>query len=513
MNSLPAEMTPEMQQALMENAKMLAKSLSDGTLDGMLGKQADDGSYTDGNGMEIDSPEFWLSFYRNLFVYYSSNEGARATAKLCLQADRAGFVSQNNMVRWWGLIIEMNDENPKLAAYKNRMREFAALAGKYVTSSAEHFSAYSRLLILMGVRLNRNYNTEEEAASLMRIVCEFYESDANAAIKKEVMEYKGDMYLPFYAFHRWMTWLNDFMPYSSLTQVYYPNWGGLAKNTGAFNTRPTVMFQHRRLCAICGVQYDINKFIASAGEDYFSKNDDGQQMMLIYKQIEGRLRQPQSKNAAIAIRRAAQGDTSPGMIYTKQIMFFYHAYEEVKMNPNSSWKNVLENPQQLGELQMASRFLGAAIYARTSLYTWLGIQASGVGTAEGWIGFMNWMMFSFSLPKYAAMKQYLVNKSQNDSSPNQIASNLDFWQQLLNGFAQGNGGFHRIGSPLADMTPVGILSGFAAHAGDENLQKKLVEFRKFFEMPDADPNADTEAWYANMRERYETFKTARLSNM
>ena len=104
------------------------------------------------------------------------------------------------MVRWWGLIIEMNDENPKLAAYKNRMREFAALAGKYVTSSAEHFSAYSRLLILMGVRLNRNYNTEEEAASLMRIVCEFYESDANAAIKKEVMEYKGDMYLPFYAF-------------------------------------------------------------------------------------------------------------------------------------------------------------------------------------------------------------------------------------------------------------------------------------------------------------------------
>ena len=92
MNSLPAEMTPEMQQALMENAKMLAKSLSDGTLDGMLGKQADDGSYTDGNGMEIDSPEFWLSFYRNLFVYYSSNEGARATAKLCLQADRAGFV-------------------------------------------------------------------------------------------------------------------------------------------------------------------------------------------------------------------------------------------------------------------------------------------------------------------------------------------------------------------------------------------------------------------------------------
>ena len=49
MHSLPAEMTPEMQQALMENAKMLAKSLSDGTLDGMLGKQADDGSYTDGN--------------------------------------------------------------------------------------------------------------------------------------------------------------------------------------------------------------------------------------------------------------------------------------------------------------------------------------------------------------------------------------------------------------------------------------------------------------------------------
>ena len=41
---------------------------------------------------------------------------------------------------------------------------------------------------------------------------------------------------------------------------------------------------------------------------------------------------------------------TPGMIYTKQIMFFYHAYEEVKMNPNSSWKNVLENEQILSLL-------------------------------------------------------------------------------------------------------------------------------------------------------------------
>ena len=169
MNSFPAEMTTEMAQQLMQNAKVIAKSLSDGTLPAAMAGTMNPNEIASLAAYEVDSPEFWEGMWTNLYVYYSQNEGSRALAKLGLQADKAGHVSQTNYVKFWGTLLEtptLASTNPKIAGYKHRIREFAALSRKYSTHSFAHYNNVSRVCILLGVKLQRNYVEEFEIASL-----------------------------------------------------------------------------------------------------------------------------------------------------------------------------------------------------------------------------------------------------------------------------------------------------------------------------------------------------------
>ena len=525
MNSFPAEMTTEMAQQLMQNAKVIAKSLSDGTLPAAMAGTMNPNEIASLAAYEVDSPEFWEGMWTNLYVYYSQNEGSRALAKLGLQADKAGHVSQTNYVKFWGTLLEtptLASTNPKIAGYKHRIREFAALSRKYSTHSFAHYNNVSRVCILLGVKLQRNYVEEFEIASLLQSANNTFEQ--NAEMKQgaaDLAKGKEGIEAEAAVFNGFMQVLHQIMPYSTLTQVYGPNWTALADQVKRLGTRPSVMFQQRRMCAMFGIKYDfvdhqiiVDEAQKKQAKEYFTQNDDGQQFLLFYKQMEGRLMQPESQHALVALRRSASGDTSPSQIYTKLILFYYHMMEEVKQNPQSQWKNTLENDdqfQQFLQAQSDSKFLPACIHGRNTLYAMIGLSPSDMGTPEFTIAFFKWLKYNMSLPRNAPQLAYFRHRAQFDQSPNQVASVLDFWANFLNYYAREAGGFHALGNPMSNWTPVTMHEAFMRLNDHPEFQK--LELRKFFNMPDFDPNADEEEWYADMRERYMTYKDTRLSNM
>ena len=189
--------------------------------------------------------------------------------------------------------------------------------------------------------------------------------------------------------------------------------------------------------------------------------------------------------------------------------------EEVKENPNSTWKDFLENPQPMFDAQNESKFRPAAVYARNTLYAMTGISPSDADTPAFMAGFLRWIIFSLSLSRNAAQLEHFRNNFKYDSSPNQFSATIDLFQALINYYAEKNGGFHRVGSFMGDITPMDIINMMILHgqSGDEDFGKAFMEVREFLHCPPFEQNGGFEEWVNDMRTRYTTFKDARIANM
>ena len=226
-------------------------------------------------------------------------------------------------------------------------------------------------------------------------------------------------------------------------------------------------------------------------------------------QILGRLMQPESLGALIAMKRLAKSTTLPNQGTAKLAMFYWHAMMEVKENPNSGWKQSIDDnfKSQFDAIAQA-RYDPRFMLGRMRLYALCGFT-SGDNSPENAAAFYDFVVWFYSFPNNASDLAYFKTIVQSDSSPGQISSFYDMMADMrvkLLPFFGNTGPVWKTGSALAATTPHEYLqAGVFEHLQTPVVQAAIERFREFFgigNLPMA-TREDIDAWQQSLMETYQ----------
>ena len=113
-------------------------------------------------------------------------------ARAFVQPDEYGFVSQDNLARYFESFIQSAPQDHPMKAYANNAVALVALCGKYFEYDSDSMAIYTRFCAMTGLRLQRKYNTPTAVASVVRSALSFYmqNPDIAAETKKNIANAK-----------------------------------------------------------------------------------------------------------------------------------------------------------------------------------------------------------------------------------------------------------------------------------------------------------------------------------
>lgn len=453
------------------------------------------GENIDVRGMSVDSPAFWKGWMHSTCNQYQKSFANLAMARAFVQPDEYGFVSQDNLARYFESFIQSAPQDHPMKAYANNAVALVALCGKYFEYDHDSMAIYTRFCAMTGLRLQRKYNTPTAVASVVRSALSFYmqNPDIAAETKKNIANAKdlGEKIVAYW--NPFFVMVGTNFPYSSLAQLFTPNWKAFNDTLGVFYLFPEVLHPLRKLSTLLGFSMPQMMQDSNASEENFA--------LFINNQIYGRLMQRESVGALIVFKRMAAMATEEGKGGTAKLaLFFWHAMMEVKENPNSGWKQSIDdNFKQQFEIIAANQYKPRMFFWKGRLYGMLGLPTSTAGTAEWAAAFFDMLVWGYQLPANATDLMYYKNVMQSDSSPGKFATFLDmlgsFWANMrqLNdtgvfvpgtGFAAGTPQaltialFEHSDTPVFQAAAKRWMEFWGLSGGEEDIANRLVEWKK-----------------------------------
>eukprot|EP00942_MAST-04A_sp_MAST-4A-sp1_P010726 g10726.t1 len=443
-------------------------------------------------------------YIHNVSNVYESNPANLVMARSVLKPDGYGNVRQESWVEYWDAVIESVASSNPLSAYKNNAIKVLEISYKYFDYDYESMSLYIRFASLLGVRFNRKYNTPDAIASVVRSAVGFYAAnpDILAEARKNIANGSDTTEKVIAVWNPFFVQVAEAFPFSSLAQTFCPNWKAFSDYLGGLKMWmfPQVLYPLKQLNSMTG--FPFGQVIVGGG-------DVVEAAAYINNQILGRLMQPESLGALIAMKRLAKSTTLPNQGTAKLAMFYWHAMMEVKENPNSGWKQSIDDnfKSQFDAIAQA-RYDPRFMLGRMRLYALCGFT-SGDNSPENAAAFYDFVVWFYSFPNNASDLAYFKTIVQSDSSPGQISSFYDMMADMrvkLLPFFGNTGTVWKTGSALAATTPHEFLqAGVFEHLQTPVVQAAIERFREFFgigNLPMA-TREDIDAWQQSLMETYQ----------
>ena len=439
------------------------------------------GENVDVNSMEVDSPQFWGGLVHNLNNIYMKSPASLGFARNILNPDGYGFISQDATDEYWRTMIDTFPKDSNIGKFHNNPAKFVEYAQKHALADYDTMMVWVRFFNLLGIRWTRAYNTPDTIGDLLRGIVNFYANGAGVDMKSEVAkkytalvaqdkgrEGAGEVMKPFF------DWIGSNFSYSSLGQVHSANFATIFKYMLKFRDYPNVLHQFRELNNVLGIKFGPG----------FMTDDPARQATFIFNQMTGRLMQRENIPIVVALRRLARNPnaTLPNQSTAKLVLFYFHGMCEVRDNPTSGWKQLMDNKfEDLFANLSTTRWNPRVSFWKFVLYQMLDLEISEFGSPEWAVQHYDMLVWFYSTPGLGAGNlQYFKDCYATDASPGCIATLYDmysmFMQQMKSLTPTGR---WIAGSGLAANTPRAFMLAAYQHAEKPEVRAALNRFTEF----------------------------------
>ena len=499
-----------------ERAKGIAQSIFEGT---SRYRQPAASPYVAGqpisgiSKMTVDSPEFFGAYIHNLNCLYEQSPGNIQLARVILQPDGFGYVSQDRVMEYWRTSLDISPADSNTGRFAHNPAKFVEYLYKYMNYNYDNRMVFIKFCQLLGIRWNTVYNTPEQIENLWRSMCGFYSTGPGKDIAKEVgAKYnklnKGDTGLQAVeaVFRPFLDAINVGFAYSSLSQLHGENFSVIFKYMYAFRDYPGVLYWSRKLNSILGTAF---------GPGWIG-DDPARNAVYIFNQMLGRLSQRENLPAAVALKRLALNPnlTQPNQSTPKLVLFYYHAMCECAEHPNSGWQQLMDTKfegmfEALNEVQWNPR----VFFWKFFLYQMLDLRMTGTGTSPEWAALQfDFMVYCYSKPGICgANLEYYKDCIKVDPSPGQLATFYDMYSGVMAYMRKlSPNSLFTPGKGLASVTPRPMIILAASMRDNPIVQAAMDRYQKFMGVEgDNTSKEDVDKYVAKIQENY----LASMSNL